>query len=74
MLKIKSCPTCGRRNLRLVTRDVPCNFGGQKYVAPAVRFHECPECGEKLYDRDALRQMQNHRPAMFKTRPRRRSA
>jgi YgiT-type zinc finger domain-containing protein len=59
---LKTCPTCGRRNLRLVTRDVECNFRGHEYTTPGVQFHECPDCGEKLYDREAMRKMEAHRP------------
>jgi len=71
MLKIKTCPTCGRRNVRQVTRGVECNFRGQVYTAPAIQFHECPDCGEKLYDRQAMQKMESCRP---KGRRRRRVA
>lgn len=73
MLPIKKCPTCGRGNLRSVRRDVDCDFLGQTYVAPAIEFHECPDCGEKLYDRQAMQKMESYRPQITK-RARKRSA
>jgi len=74
MLNIKTCPTCGHRNVRTVTRDVLCNFRGHAYTAPAIRFHECPDCGEKLYSQEAMRKMESYRPQLAAARPRRKSA
>jgi len=73
MLNIKTCPTCGARKVRAVTRDVKCNFKGQVYTAPQIQFHECTNCGERLYDRDAMRKMESYRPGA-KTNLRRKTA
>jgi YgiT-type zinc finger domain-containing protein len=62
MPPIKTCPTCGRGKLRRVKRDVECNFRGHAYTAPDIEFYECPNCGEKLYDQQAIRKMESHRP------------
>ena len=74
MPNLKTCPTCGQPHLRRVTRDVPCNFKGQPYTAPAITFHECPDCGERLYDRDAMRKMESFRPSATKPRGKRKIA
>ena len=29
----------------------------------ALEFHECPACGEKVFDREAMRKIQTHSPA-----------
>jgi ribosomal protein L37AE/L43A len=59
---IKICPTCARSHVRRVKRDVECNFRGLVFKARAIEFHECPDCGEKLYDREAMRKMESFRP------------
>jgi YgiT-type zinc finger domain-containing protein len=64
MRNIKICPTCGHRHVHPVKRDVECNFRGVVYTARAIEFHECPDCGEKLYDREAMRKMESSRPKM----------
>jgi YgiT-type zinc finger domain-containing protein len=62
MPAVRTCPTCGVGKLRRVTRDVECNFRGHVYIAPDIEFSECPNCGEKLYDQQALRKMESFRP------------
>ncbi|MGO9245884.1 MAG: YgiT-type zinc finger protein [Verrucomicrobiia bacterium] len=63
MLKITICPTCGSRKIRLVRRNWTDEFEGQRYTVPNLAFHECPDCGERLYDRDAMRKIEAHSPA-----------
>jgi len=67
MLKITICPTCGSRKIRLVKRDWTDEFEGQRYTVPNLSFHECPDCGERLYDRDAMRKIEAHSPAYSKS-------
>ncbi|MGD9764349.1 MAG: hypothetical protein AB7V27_11590 [Candidatus Binatia bacterium] len=38
------------------------------YAFPNLGFWECPACGERVYDRTAMRQIEAHSPAYQKTR------
>jgi YgiT-type zinc finger domain-containing protein len=58
MLKISSCPTCGSRRIRTVRRNVTCTSRGRKYTVPELEFLECPDCGEKVYSREAIREIE----------------
>lgn len=72
MIPITICPTCGSPRIQHVRKDVPGEFQGQCYTVPMVEFYECPDCGEKLYDRTAMRQIEAYSPE-FATRQRRRT-
>jgi hypothetical protein len=41
---------------------------GKAYDVPDLEFEECPKCGERLYDREAMRQIEAHSPAYAKRR------
>ena len=62
MLDIRTCPTCGSKRIKRVRRGVTRCVLGEKYVVPAVEFHECPHCGEKLYGRQAMQKLELFRP------------
>ncbi len=62
-LQIKTCPTCGSDNVKLVRKDVVRNYKGQTYTVPAVEFYECSNCGERVYDRVAMRKIEEVSPA-----------
>jgi predicted RNA-binding Zn-ribbon protein involved in translation (DUF1610 family) len=40
------------------------NFKGRSYEVPDVQFHECPDCGEKLYGREAMQKLESYRPKL----------
>ena len=63
MLKITKCPTCGSSKIRQVRRNWKGTFEGQDYTVPNLVFHECPDCGEEIYDREAMRRIEAHSPA-----------
>jgi YgiT-type zinc finger domain-containing protein len=67
MLKITRCPTCGSRKIKTVRRTLTRRFEGEAYTVPNLAFHECPDCGERLYDRDAMRKIEAHSPAYAKS-------
>ncbi len=67
MRKITICPTCGSRRLKTVRRTLTRRFDGEPYTVPNLAFHECLDCGERLYDRDAMRKIEAHSPAYAKT-------
>ncbi|MBI3783781.1 MAG: YgiT-type zinc finger protein [Deltaproteobacteria bacterium] len=66
--KITSCPTCGSTKIRRVRKTVKRTHAGQTYVVPDLAFWECAACGERIYDRTAMRQIEAHSPAYHKTR------
>jgi len=37
------------------------------YTVEELEFYECPDCGEKVYDRDAMRTIEANSPAFAKT-------
>lgn len=65
---ITRCPTCGSVKIRRVRKTVTRTHAGQTCVVPDLAFWECPACGERVYDRDALRQIEARSPAYHKTR------
>jgi YgiT-type zinc finger domain-containing protein len=71
MIKITICPSCGSKNIKKVRRNWTDEFQGQTYTVPDLEFHECPDCGEKLYDREAMRKIEAYSPAYAKARRRR---
>jgi YgiT-type zinc finger domain-containing protein len=74
MVKITICPTCGSPRLKKVHRDWTGKVHGQTYTVPALTFYACPDCGERIYDRQAMRQIAEHSPAYAKSRPEKKSA
>lgn len=69
-LRIIVCPSCGSEEIKRVCRDWSGEFEGQSYTVPSLDFYECPACGEKVYDRDAIRKIQEHSPAFTRTHTR----
>ena len=65
-LQIKTCPTCGSETIKRVVRDVIRKYKGQTYTVPAVTFYDCPNCGEKVFDREAMLKIEAHSPAYHK--------
>ena len=66
MIVVKTCPTCGSKKIKRVRRDWTDEYRGKTYTVPALEFYECPDCGEELYDRDAMRKIEAHSPAYAK--------
>lgn len=66
-MKITTCPSCGSKKIKKVRRNWTGESQGQTYTVPELEFHECPKCGEKIYDRDAMRKIEAHSPAFVKT-------
>jgi len=62
MLKITICPTCGSRKIHPVRKDFHGEFRGKPYIARDVAFHECPNCGEKLFGPEAMKKIEEARP------------
>jgi YgiT-type zinc finger domain-containing protein len=67
-MQIKRCPSCGSGSIERVERDWTSEVQGKKYVVEALAFHECPACGEQVFDREAMHTIEARSPAF---RPRR---
>jgi len=65
-LKIKICPTCGSSGIKRVKKDWKGEYQGKKYSVPSLSFYECPDCGERVYDRDAMHRIEEKSPALGK--------
>lgn len=74
MITISSRPSCGSAKIRKVKRDWTDSFQGESYLVPALEFHECPDCGERLYGPEAMRKIEAYSPAYAKLRKRRKAA
>jgi YgiT-type zinc finger domain-containing protein len=68
MIGITVCPSCAGSKVRLVQRDWTGEFEGQSYTVPRLDFYECPDCGERIYDREAMRRIEACSPAFAKRR------
>ena len=60
---IKTCPTCTSDQIQIVTKDIVRKYKDQTYTVPAVEFYECANCGEKVYDKLAMRKIEAYSPA-----------
>jgi len=68
-LNITRCPTCGSDQIKRVCRDWTGAYKGQTYVVPELAFYECPVCGERVFEREAIAKIRTYAPA-FAKRPR----
>jgi YgiT-type zinc finger domain-containing protein len=73
-LKLTVCPNCGNKNLKKVRKTVTGTRQGKRYSAAQVEFYECPDCGERIYDPAAIRQIEEHSHVTLKHKPARRIA
>ena len=67
-LQIKICPTCGGDKIRLTVEDITRKYNEQIYTVPKVAFYDCPNCGEKVYDREAMLKIEAYSPAYRKNK------
>jgi YgiT-type zinc finger domain-containing protein len=74
MIKITTCPSCNSKKVRKVRRDWSGQFKGQVYRVPNLEYYECPDCGERVYDREAMRRIEEHSPAFEKPQVRKKTA
>jgi YgiT-type zinc finger domain-containing protein len=68
MINITICPSCGSKKIGKTKRDWTGELHGQFYSVPLLEFYECPDCGEKIYDRHAMRKIEAYSPAYNKTK------
>jgi YgiT-type zinc finger domain-containing protein len=73
-LAISVCPSCGGRRVKKVRQSLSGAYRGCKYAIPALDVFACPDCGEKIYDRQAMQEIEAHSPAFSRVKRRRKSA
>jgi YgiT-type zinc finger domain-containing protein len=71
---ITICPSCGSRAIKKIRRNWTGKVKGQTYVVPNLEYYLCPQCGETVYDRQAMRKIEAHSPAFAKRRSEKKSA
>jgi YgiT-type zinc finger domain-containing protein len=64
-LKIKKCPTCGSGQIKKGKKDLRGEYQSKKYSVPSLSFYECLNCGEKVYDREVIRRIEEKSPRIF---------
>jgi YgiT-type zinc finger domain-containing protein len=62
-LRIKTCPTCGSVRISKVKKNWRGKYHGRSYSVRSLSFYECSDCGERVYDRYAMRRIQENSPA-----------
>lgn len=62
MLKIIVCPVCGGKVNKIQENWIG-EYQGQKYIVPGLEYYKCEHCGERIYDRDAMRKIEACSPA-----------
>jgi YgiT-type zinc finger domain-containing protein len=71
---ITHCPTCGSDQIKQVCRDWTSTYQGRSYVVPALTFYECPVCGERVFEREAMAKIRVYSPAYARKSVKARSA
>ena len=66
MIKITICPSCGTSNIKKFQKNWTGYFQGQVYTVPSLEFYECPDCGEKIYDQQAMQKIEAASPAFYR--------
>jgi YgiT-type zinc finger domain-containing protein len=62
-VQITICPSCGSDKIIEVQRDWTGKVEKQAFTVPSLEFYECPDCGERIYDRHAMRRIEACSPA-----------
>ena len=73
-LIIKKCPSCGSNNIQKVCKDWNSTSSGKKYSVKSLEYYECSNCGEELYDREAMRKIEAKSPVLKKLKSQRKEA
>ena len=73
-MNIAVCPSCGSKRIKKVRRKWSGEYKGRAYAVPELEYFECPDCGEKVYGRDAMQKIQSCSPAFAPLHSGRKSA
>ncbi len=52
-LALKSCPNCGSRGIKRVSKSFRAKVKGRAVLVPAVEREICPDCKAEYFDREA---------------------
>jgi len=63
MLQITICPSCGSDKIKKIRDKWNGKFQNQTYTVPMLEFYDCADCGEKIFDPQAMRKIEDHSPA-----------
>lgn len=74
MEPITVCPSCGSHAIKKIRRNWTGKIKGQTYVVPNLEYYTCPQCGERIYDREAMRKIEAYSPTFAKKRSEKKSA
>ncbi len=66
MIKITICPTCGSDKIKKVRRNWRGMAQSKTYIVPNLEYYECPDCNEKIYDREAMQKIEAYSPVFAK--------
>ena len=66
MIKITVCPTCGSDKIKKVRRKLTGKIHNKTYTVPSLEYYECPDCGERVYDREAMQKIESYSPVFAK--------
>jgi YgiT-type zinc finger domain-containing protein len=67
-MNINRCPTCGSDRIGKAHRNWTGEFRGKTYQVEGLEFYECPVCGERVFDREAMRKIEAQSPAFSGSR------
>jgi YgiT-type zinc finger domain-containing protein len=73
-MTITKCPWCGSERIERVRRQWNGEFQGQPYKVENLEFYDCPDCGERVYNREAMQEIETRSPAFRKPRKLKRTA
>jgi YgiT-type zinc finger domain-containing protein len=62
-IEITICPTCGSDRIQKARREQIRDFDGEVYTVPDLEFYECPNCGERVYDPQAIQKIEACSPS-----------
>jgi YgiT-type zinc finger domain-containing protein len=63
MMTITICPSCSGKNIQRRKQEWVGEYRGRRFTVPDLEFYECPDCGEKVYDAEAMRKIEACSPA-----------
>lgn len=66
MIRITVCPTCGSDKIKKVRRNWTSKIRSKTYTVPNLEYYECPDCNEKVYDREAMQKIKVYSPVFAK--------
>ncbi|MCI0418022.1 MAG: type II toxin-antitoxin system MqsA family antitoxin [Acidobacteria bacterium] len=73
-MEVITCPSCGSEKIEKVRRNWQGKYQGKAYTVRELEFYKCPNCGESVYGREAIRRIEAESPAFRKSPTEKKSA